>query len=344
MKNSFFQKNKNILEVMVAIIAFAVITMVYFSPALEGKRVKQHDMEMHKGMAHELTQYRESTGETALWTNAPFGGMPAWNITAPQKANLFDYVHKILSIGLPDPYGTVFISMLGFFILLLVMDVGIWISFVGGIAYGLTSYLFIIIGAGHNAKAAAMAYMAPVIAGILLTYKGKYLWGSVLTAVALALEIRSNHLQITYYLFITLVILVLAEFISDIRKKQLLHFAKATLLLAVVAIISVMTYTTKLYANYEFGKETSRGKPVLTIEGGNQTKGLDRDYITQWSYGIGETWSLMPQLTSGNRIPPLTRLTANSRTASPKATPIGATSPEPAVPCMWVPSWCFFSS
>ena len=147
MKNTFFQKNKNIVSIALAIIGFAVITWVYFSPVMQGKRIKQHDMEMHKGMAQELTEYRETTGETALWTNSAFGGMPAWNITAPQKTNLFDYVHKWLSIGLPSPLGSVFISMLAFFVLLLVLDCGFWISVAGAIAYGFTSYLFIVIGA-----------------------------------------------------------------------------------------------------------------------------------------------------------------------------------------------------
>ena len=278
---------------IIAILAFAVISWVYFYPVMQGKRVKQHDMEMHKGMAQELTQYRESTGETALWTNSAFSGMPAWNISAPQKTNLFQYVHKVLSIGLPSPLGSVFISMLGFFILLLVLDVGVWVSALGAIAYGFTSYLYIIIGAGHNAKAVAMAYMAPVIAGVLLTYKGKYLWGLVLTAIAASLELYANHLQITYYLILILVVIVIAEFISDIRQKKLLHFVKASLMLVLVAVISVLTFSTKLYANYEFGKETTRGKPVLTSNESNQTQGLDRDYITQWSYGKGETWSLM---------------------------------------------------
>ena len=278
---------------IIAIVAFALISWGYFYPVLEGKRVKQSDMEMHKGMAQELTQYRESTGETALWTNSAFSGMPAWNISAPQKTNLFQYVHKVLSIGLPSPLGSVFICMLGFFILLLVLDVGVWTSAIGAIAYGLTSYLYIVIGAGHNAKAVAMAYMAPVIAGVLLTYKGKYLWGLVLTAIAVALEVYANHLQITYYLVLILVIIVIAEFISDIKQKKLMHFIKASLMLLVVAFISVLTSSTKLYANYEFGKETTRGKPVLTSDEANQTKGLDRDYITQWSYGKGETWSLM---------------------------------------------------
>ena len=293
MKNSFFQRNKNVISIVAAIFVFASITLVYFSPALQGKRVKQHDMEMHKGMAQELTQYRESTGETALWTDAPFGGMPAWNITAPQKTNLFQYIHRGFSLGLPSPLGSVFIAMLGFFILLMVLEAGFWTSLIGAIAYGFTSYLFIVIGAGHNAKTFAMAYAPPVIAGILLTYKGKYLWGAILTAIALALELLANHLQITYYLLLIIAILVIAELISDIKQKRLGHFFKASLILVAVAIVSILTFSVKLYANYEFGKETTRGKPVLTRNESNQTKGLDRDYITQWSYGKGETWSLL---------------------------------------------------
>ena len=300
MNNTFFQKNKKAISIAIAIFAFAVISWAYFYPVLQGKRVKQHDMEMQKGMAQELTQYRESTGETALWTNSAFGGMPAWNISAPQKTNLFQYVHKVLSIGLPSPLGSVFICMLGFFILLLVLDVGVWASAIGAIAYGFTSYLYIIIGAGHNGKAVAMAYMAPVIAGVLLTYKGKYLWGMVLTAIALSLELFANHLQITYYLLLILVIIIIAEFIQDIIQKKLVHFFKASGMLAAVAVVSILTFSTRLYANYEFGKETTRGKPVLASDDANQTKGLERDYITAWSYGKGETWSLMiPNIKGG---------------------------------------------
>ena len=293
MNNTFFQKNKNLIGIVAAIIAFAAITLVYFSPVLQGKRIKQHDIEMHLGMSQEINEYRDTTGEQTLWTNAPFAGMPAWNISVKPEGNLTNPIYKSLSLGLPHPIGSVFISMLGFFILLLVLDCGLWISFIGAIAYGFTSYLFIVIGAGHNAKAMAMAYMAPVIAGVLLTYKGRYLWGWVLTAFALAFEIRTGHLQITYYLALIILILVVAEFISDIKNKQLGHFFKASVGLVVAALIGTLTCSTTLYGNYEFGKETTRGKPVLTRNEDNQTNGLERDYITQWSYGIGETWSLL---------------------------------------------------
>ncbi len=293
MKNNFFQKNKNILSIVAAIVAFAVITLVYFSPVLQGKRVKQHDIEMHLGMSQEITDFRETTGEQTLWTNAPFGGMPAWNISVKPEGNLTNPIYKGLSLGFPHPIGSVFICMLGFFVLLMVLDCGFWISFIGAIAYGFTSYLFIVIGAGHNAKAMAMAYMPAVIAGVLLTYKGKYLWGWLLTAFALAFEVRTGHLQITYYLALIVVILVVAELISDIINKRLGHFFKASAGLVVAAILGILTCSTTLYGNYEFGKETTRGKPVLTRNDDNQTKGLDRDYITQWSYGKGETWSLL---------------------------------------------------
>ena len=289
----FFENNRNVIYIALCIVAFALITLVYFSPITQGKRLKQHDIEMYKGMSKEIVDFKAKTGEQSLWTNSMFGGMPAWNIGVPQNSNLMTYVGRVLSAGFPHPIGAVFISMLGFFILLLVLDCKIWISFIGALAYGFTSYLFIVIGAGHNSKAISMAYMAPVIAGILLTYKGKYLWGAVLTAIALALEIRAGHLQITYYLLLIVVCIIIAELVETIKNKNYIHFFKASGILVGVAILAILTCTTTFYANYEFGKETMRGKPVLTKNVENQTKGLDRDYVTQWSYGIGETWSLM---------------------------------------------------
>ena len=291
--NKIFSENKNVIWIALCVVAFALITLVYFSPVMQGKRLKQHDIEMYKGMSQEIVDFKAKTGEQSLWTNSMFGGMPAWNIGVPQNSNLMTYVNRMFAVGFPHPIGAVFISMLGFFILLLVLDCSIWISFIGALAYGFTSYLFIVIGAGHNSKAVSMAYMAPVIAGILLTYKGKYLWGAVLTAIALALEIRAGHLQITYYLLLIVVCIIIAELVETIKEKKYLHFLKASGILLGVAIIAIMTCSTTLYANYEFGKETMRGKPVLTKNVENQTKGLDRDYVTQWSYGIGETWSLM---------------------------------------------------
>lgn len=298
--NRNFLEKKNVIWIALCIVAFALLTLVYFSPIMQGKRLKQHDIEMYRGMSHEIADFKAKTGEQSLWTNSMFGGMPAWNISVSQNSNIMTYVNRALAAGFPNPIGAVFVSMLGFFILLLVLDCRIWISFIGALAYGFTSYLFIIIGAGHNTKAVAMAYMAPVIAGILLTYRGKYLWGAVLTAIALALEIRAGHLQITYYLLLIVVCIVIAELVDSIKNKRYVHFLKASGILAGVAVVATLTCATTLYANMEFGKETMRGKPVLTKNVENQTKGLDRDYITQWSYGIGETWSLMiPNIKGG---------------------------------------------
>ena len=293
MKHNIIRDNKNLFGIIGAILCFALITLIYFNPVLQGKRIKQHDIEMHKGMSHEIVEYKAQTGEQTLWTNSMFGGMPAWNIGVSQNSNLMTGVQRVLTVGLPHPICSVFISMLGFFILLMVLDCSIGISIAGALAYGFTSYLFIIISAGHNSKAMAMAYMAPVIAGILLTYKGKYLWGSVLTALALALQIRAGHLQITYYLFLTVLCLVIAQLVDAIRNKSLGNFFKASGLLTIAAILAVLTCSTTLYANYKYGQETMRGKPILTQNQDNQTKGLERDYITQWSYGKGETWTLL---------------------------------------------------
>lgn len=301
MKNSFFQKYKKPLQIALCILGFALVTMVYFSPVVfEGKRIKQHDIEMYKGLTKEINDYRDATGEQTLWTNSLFSGMPAWNSSVRSNSNLVQYIGKATTLDYPGGTGAVFASMVGFFILLLVLDCNLWISFIGGLAYGLTSYLFIILGAGHNTKAMAIAYMPLVVAGIMLTYKGKYLWGSVLSAIGLSLEIRANHLQITYYLLFIVLILVIAQFISDLKEKQLARFLKASLCLVVAALLGILTCTTNLYGNYEFSKETTRGKPVLTQNESNQTQGLDRDYITQWSYGKGETWSLLiPNIKGG---------------------------------------------
>ena len=290
---TFFKENKKTLQIIFAILGFALITLIYFSPILEGKRIRQHDIEMYKGMSQEIKQYEEKTGEQSLWTNSMFGGMPAWNISVKQKTNLITPIHHILNFGFPHPIGAVFISMVGFFILLLVFKVNIGLSFIGALAFGFSSYMYIIIGAGHNSKAMAIAYMAPVLAGIILTYRGKYLWGGVLAALATALEIRAGHIQITYYLFFIIIAVVVAEFVRSLKEKQCPSFFKASAVLVVAALIGILTNVTTLYANYEYGKETMRGKPILAVDAQNQTQGLDRDYVTQWSYGIGETWSLM---------------------------------------------------
>lgn len=290
MKNKSY---KRFIPYVVALVVFLAITMVYFSPLLEGKKLQQHDIKMFKGMSKEIVDFRAKTGEEPLWTNSMFGGMPAWQISVKYSSNLMQYVDKALRLGLPGPAGLVFLYFLGFFILLLVLGVDAWLSIVGAIAFALSSYFFIILGAGHNSKAHAIGYMALVFAGILWTFRGKYLKGGVLTAIALALEIKAGHLQITYYLLILILVYGVYVLIENVRQKTMQNFMKALGILLIAAALAVATNITSLWGTWQYGKYTMRGKPELTKEKENKSSGLDKDYITAWSYGIGETWSLM---------------------------------------------------
>jgi len=298
MKNISFRKA---LPYLSAIAIFVVITMMYFSPLLEGKKLKQSDITQWKGMSKEISDFRDKTGEEALWTNSMFGGMPAYQISVEYKGNVLRYADQLMQLYLPQPAGMVFLYMIGFFILLLVLKVDKWLAIAGAVAFAFSSYLFIIFEAGHNSKAHAIGYMAPVLAGIILTYRGRYLAGGVLAAIALSLELLTNHMQITYYLMLISGILVITEFVSSIREKKLPGFAKATGVLLIGAIFAVATNITNLWATYEYGKDTIRGKTELTTEKSNRTSGLDKDYATGWSYGVMETFTvLIPNFNGGS--------------------------------------------
>ena len=289
MKKNIF---KTLTPYIIAVVIFLAITFIYFYPILEGQKLKMHDMKMWKGMSKEIIDYRESTGEQALWTNSMFGGMPAWQIHVKYSGNLMSHVDKLLRLYMPFPANYVFLYFIGFFVLLLVLRINPWLSIIGATAFALSSYFFIILGAGHLSKAHAIGYMAPVLAGIILSFRGKYLWGALLTAIALSLEILSGHLQITYYLLILVIVYGIYQIIETIKTKEYLHFGKAAGVLIIAAILAVLTHSTNLWATYEYGKETMRGTPELTKDGSEKSSGLDKDYITAWSYGIGETWSL----------------------------------------------------
>jgi hypothetical protein len=284
---------KSLLPYITAIFVFIVVTFAYFNPLLEGKRLNMHDITMHKGMSKEIMDFREETGEEALWTNSMFGGMPAWQISVVYTGNLIRHVKKLLTLWMPFPANAVFMYFLGFFILLLALGVNPWLSMTGALAFGFSSYFFIILGAGHTSKAYAIGYMAPVLAGIVLAYKGKVFKGGILAAIALALQLEAGHLQITYYLLLIIVILGLFQLVDALRFKQLSLFARASGFLIVAATLATLTHGTNLYATYDYGKESMRGSPVLERNIEDQTRGLDRSYITHWSYGIGETWSLL---------------------------------------------------
>jgi hypothetical protein len=290
MKNIDFKK---LLPYLAAIVIFLVVTLVYFSPLLEGKKILQSDIINFKGMSKEISDFRAQTGKEALWTNSMFGGMPAYQISVKYTANLVGYLDTILSLGLPHPANLVFLYFIGFFILLVVMKANPWLSIAGAAAFAFSSYFFIIIDAGHNSKAHAIAYMAPVMAGIILTMNRKYLWGGILTALFLSLEVKANHPQITYYLAMIALLYGLFQLIQSARVRELTPFFKSVGVLLVALAFAVLTNLTSLWATWEYGKYTIRGKSELTSNKANRTSGLDKDYATQWSYGISETMTLL---------------------------------------------------
>ncbi len=298
MKDNYLKK---LLPVIVAVLVFLSLTLAYFSPLLQGKKLNQHDIIQWKGMSKEIVDYREKTGEEPLWTNSMFGGMPAWQISVVYSSNLIKKVDEILKLGLPTPANLFFLYFLGFFVLLLVLRINPWVSLIGAIAYAFSTYFIIILGAGHNSKAHAIAYMAPVLAGIIWTYRGELWKGSLLFALALALEINANHVQITYYLLFLLLGYIIYRFIEDYKQKRLSYFWKASAVLLLAAMLAAATNITNLLATYQYAEHTMRGKPELKKENSqNQSGGLDKDYITAWSYGIGETWSfLIPNAKGG---------------------------------------------
>ncbi len=283
---------KTILPYITAVFVFLVITMIYFSPLLEGKRIQQSDIMQFTGMSKEIADFREKTDTEPLWTNSMFGGMPAYQISVVYKGNILGYLDTILSLGLPHPASTVFLYFIGFFILLLVLKIDPWLAIAGAIAFAFSSYFFIIIDVGHNSKAHAIAYIAPVLAGIILTLRRKYILGGILTAIFLSLEIKANHPQITYYLVIMVFILGLFELIFAIREKRIVKLFASVGVLIIAASFAALTNIATLWATWEYGKDTIRGKSELTSNLENKTSGLDKDYATQWSYGVGETMTL----------------------------------------------------
>lgn len=313
---------KRILPDLIAILVFIIIPTVYFAPAaFEGRVLAQHDSVAGIGNGQEAKEYHERTGKTTRWTNAIFGGMPTYQ-SAPSydSTNVLTIVEKIYRLYLPGDIWLVFIMLLGFYILLRAFDFNVWLSSLGAILWAFSSYYFIIIAAGHIWKFVTLAYIPPTIAGIVLAYRGKYLWGGIVTALFIALQILSNHIQMTYYFLFVILFMVIAYFVDAYRKKELPKFFKASAVLLVAALVGVAVNISSLYHTYEYSKETMRGKSELVKpDADNQTKnGLERDYITQWSYGIGETFSLLvPNVKGGASVP----LAANDK-AMEKANPM----------------------
>jgi len=289
---------------LLILLGFLALAMAYMSPILDGKVLSQHDMTQFTGVKQELKQYHEETGEYSQWTNSLFSGMPAFHVGPSGKSpNIFSKLARAVRLFLPDinPIAILFVYLLCFYVLLLSMRIIPWVSAVGAIAFALSSYNLIILEPGHINKAYAIAYMALVVAGILLTYRGKYLQGGLLFMVGLGLELHSNHLQITYYLLLLALIIVLTKGVFAILEKQMKKFLAASGVLIIAAIIALLPNFSSLWVNYEISKLSMRGEPVLTMDQENQTSGLDKDYALSWSYGKAETFSLMIPFITGGR-------------------------------------------
>ena len=278
---------------LIVILLFVGISFTYFSPLLQGKLLNMADFTHYKGMSKEVTDFRKVTGDEALWTNSMFSGMPAYQISTNSKGNLIQYISRIISLGIPRPANFLFLYLLGFYLLLLSLKVDYRISAVGAIAFSFSSYFFIIIMAGHMTKAHAIAFLPMVIAAVLYTYRGRMLLGGVLTSLAVALELYANHLQITYYLVLILILIGLVQFVKDFKANNLIDFSKRSGVLILAALLASATSVTRLSTTMEYGAESTRGKSELTNNLDNKTSGLDKDYATSWSYGVAETFTLL---------------------------------------------------
>lgn len=313
---------KRILPDIVVVILFAVISFAYFFPAaIEGRILSQHDSVAGIGAGEEAKEYLQRTGERTRWTNSIFGGMPTYQMSPSyDSTDTLKGVEKLYHLYLPDYVWYVFVMLLGFYILLRAFDFSVWLAALGAVLWAFSSYFFIIIAAGHIWKFVTLAYIPPTIAGMVLAYRGKYLAGSLLTAVFVALQILSNHVQMSYYFLFVMLFMAAAFGVSAYQKKEMPQFLKATGVLVFAGILGVCINLSNLYHTYEYSKETMRGKSELVKpDTHNQTKsGLERDYITQWSYGIGETFSLLvPNVKGGASVP----LAANEK-AMEKANPM----------------------
>ncbi|MDP5082108.1 MAG: YfhO family protein [Winogradskyella sp.] len=294
---------KRIMPHILIILGFVVLSLAYFSPVLQGKKINQSDIMHYIGMAQQQKAFAESTGGETYWTNSAFGGMPTYQLGAKYPHNYIKKLDLTLRF-LPRPADYLFLYFIGFYILLLSLKADYKIAALGSLAFGFSTYLIIILGVGHNAKAHAIAYMPLVLSGIILTFRKKYILGFLLTSIALGLEIVANHFQMTYYLLLLVIVLGIAYMVDAFRKKQLPHFFKSVGLLSVAAIIAVGLNATNIMATQEYVKESSRGKSDLTINADGSAKevttGLSREYITEYSYGILETFNLyIPKFMGG---------------------------------------------
>ena len=304
------EKLKLWLPDVLVVLVFVLLAFAYFFPAdIEGRILYRHDSSAGIGAGQEQSEYYHRTGERSRWTNALFSGMPTYQLAPSYKStDVLSNVENVYHLWLPENVWYLFAYLLGFYILLRAFDFRWHLAALGSVLWAFSTYFLIIIAAGHIWKVWALAYLPPMIAGMVLAYRGKYLWGLIVTALFTAFEIHANHIQMTYYYLFVILFMVIAWFIDAIRQKQLAHFLKATAVCIAGAAIGLSINLSNLYHTWQYGQESMRGKSELRkANTANQTNsGLERDYITQWSYGIGETWTLLVPNAKGGASVPLT--------------------------------------
>ena len=288
---------KQWLPDVLAVAFFAILAFAYFYPAdVQNRVLNQGDISAGVGMGEEASQYSQRTGERTRWTNSLFSGMPTYQI-APSydSATTLSAIEKAYHLWLPDNVWYLFVYLLGFYILLRAFDFRQHLAALGSVLWAFSTYFLIIIAAGHLWKVMALAYLPPMIGGIVLAYRGKYLWALIVTALFAALEVHANHVQMTYYYLFVILLMIVAFLVEAILKKEYMRFLKATGVCILGGLMGVMVNISNLYHTWEYSKETMRGKSELVKkDAANQTDGgLERSYITDYSYGIGETWSLL---------------------------------------------------
>lgn len=294
---------KALLPHLLAIVVLIVVSAAFYAPSISGKVLSQSDNVQAVGMQKEINEVREQGKAHPLWTNSMFGGMPVYQIHMPLGGNFTGKISKFFLLGgkITSPFHSMFLMMAMFYILMAAMGVDWRMGVIGAIAYGLATNHIVLTEAGHTTKLITMAYLPPTLAGILLAFRGKYWPGFALTALFLSLQVLANHVQITYYFFIALLFLGLFEGVKAAQSKALPQFGKAVAVLALAGIVGIGANTARLWTTYEYVEETIRGKSELAVKGqfaqstgeAKQEDGLSKDYIFDWSYGVGETFTIL---------------------------------------------------
>ena len=295
--NNWFKKNG--IHFAIAAI-FLAVCFFYFTPAFQGKTLGQTDVLGAQSTQKEINDYRQKD-TTILWTNQIFGGMPAFQIWAPYANNITTWIVRAVTTTFPEPLYNIFILLFGAYFLFCVLKLNPWLAAAGALAFAFSSYNIILLVAGHSNQAFAVAFFAPILASIILTLRGQYLLGGSLTALFLALEIRANHIQMTYYLLIAILILVGIELYHAIKAKTTNTFLKSLAYLAGATLLALMVNASSLWSTYEYGKDTIRGKSNLTQHTSEPSDGLPKDYVYQYSQTVGENLTfLVPNAYGGD--------------------------------------------